>query len=494
MATGSAPQQLSTPSFAPPSLRSDGTCNHDVQFYADDSFLLDSLVRFVGESLELGGAAIVVATKAHRDGLSQRLEAGGVPMAATIQQGRYIALDATQTLAAFMKEGMPDKVLFTRVVGDIVTWAADHVNQARVAIFGEMVALLWQQGNADAAIRLEQFWNDLAKTHSFSLLCGYPLTGFNREHHRDSFARICSQHHAVIPAENYTAIADGNERLRMIAYLQQAELALNSEAAERVRATAQTEEIQTQNQELIEEVRKRENAEAELRRFTRRLLTARDEEQRRIASELHENIAQLLAALSMYFSVLHEEKESLSPRASAVVDNSRDVAQRLLKEVRKLSYLLHPPTLDDMGVGPALREYVAEFVEYSRTRVKLEVSESLGRFAHNVELAIFRIAEEALANANHSTSTEVTVRVSRSAIEVLVEIQDPGAGILGDKSARANGRGAIGMVERARELGGTVAIRSDGQGTVISLTLPVVSLTVVPKVRETGCSIKTTFA
>lgn len=176
------------------------------------------------------------------------------------------------------------------------------------------------------------------------------------------------------------------------------------------------------------------------------------------------------------------------------MDNSRDVAHRLLKEVRKLSYLLHPPTLDDMGVGPALREYVAEFGEYSRTRVKLEVPESLGRFARNVELTIFRIVEEALTNANHSVSREVMVRVRQSAAEVLVEILDPGAGILGDKSAGASGRGAIGMVERARELGGTLAIRSDGQGTVISLTLPVVSQTTVPNVRETDCSIKTTFA
>ena len=477
MATGSAPQQLGGPFVVPPPLRSVGACNHDVQFYADDAFLLDSLVPFVRKPLVLGGAAIIVATKAHRDGLSQRLEAGGIPLAAAIQQGRYIALDAGQTLAAFMKEGMPDKGLFTRVVGDIVTWAAGHANEAKVAIFGEMVALLWQEGNAAAAIRLEQFWNELAETHSFALLCGYPLVGFNREHHRDSFATICSEHHVVIPAENYSAIVDVNDRLRMIAYLQQAEQALKSEAIERAQAKAYSEDVQNQNQELIEEVRKRETAEAELRRFTRRLLTARDEEQRRIASELHENTAQLLAALSMYFSVLHEEKESLSPRAAAVVDNSRDVAQRLLKEVRKLSYLLHPPTLDDMGVGPALKEYVAEFAEYSRTRVRLEVSESLGRFARNVEIAIFRIVEEALANANHSSSAEVTVRVSRSAEEMLLEIKDPGAGILGDKSARLNGRGAIGMVERARELGGTVAIRSDGQGTVIAVTLPVVSHT-----------------
>lgn len=175
-----------------------------------------------------------------------RLQAGGVPLAAATQQGRSLALDAAQTLAAFIKEGMPDKVLFTRVVGDIISWAAANANQARVAVFEEMVALLWQQGNAEAAIRLEQYWNDLAKTHSFSLPCGYPLGGFNREHHRESFARICSEHRAVIPAESYTTIADGNDRLRMIAYLQQAEQALKSEATERLRTRAYSEEIKNQ--------------------------------------------------------------------------------------------------------------------------------------------------------------------------------------------------------------------------------------------------------
>src|SRR5712672_1733999 len=109
MATSSASQQLNSAWFAPPSLRSVGACNHDVQFYADDAFLLDSLVPFVGKSLEVGGAAVVVATKAHRDGLSQRLEARSIPLSLAIQQGRYISLDAAQTMAAFMKEGMPDK-------------------------------------------------------------------------------------------------------------------------------------------------------------------------------------------------------------------------------------------------------------------------------------------------------------------------------------------------------------------------------------------------
>jgi signal transduction histidine kinase len=475
MATGNTINQRS---FAPvPAPYTPVPGRHDVQFYSDDRFLLDSLVPFITKSLASGGASIVVATKAHRDGLFQRLLASGIRLAAAVQEGRYISLDAAETMSGFMKEGLPDQQQFTKVIGGTIARATAAVRggPTQIAIFGEMVALLWQQGNAQGAIELERLWNDLGQSHSFDLRCGYPLTDFDREEHRDSFAKICGHHHAVIPAESYTALADESDRLRAIARLQQTEQALKTESSERERAKALSAEVQTQNQELIEEVRRHESAEEELRRFTRRLLMARDEEQRHVASELHENTAQLLAALSMYFGVLQEEKASLSPRAAAVVANSRDVAQKLLREVRNLSYLLHPPTLNAMGIGPALREYLDQFAECNKVRVALHLSDNLGRFSRNIEIAVFRIVEEALDNASHSGSLETTIRLARSSDDVVLEIHDRGAGILGDKVGSGAGRGVTGMVERVQELGGTVAIRSDGQGTLISLTLPIES-------------------
>jgi signal transduction histidine kinase len=446
-----------------------------VQFYFDERFLIASLAAFVGTALETGSSAVVVATKAHRDGLAQELEKTGVGLAAAVEQGRYLAFDAQQTLDSFTTNGILDKERFCDVIGNVIVRAAaaSHNEQSKVAIYGEMVSLLWQRGEDQATVQLEQFWNDLSQTHSFYLRCGYPLTSFDRETHAEMFAGICGQHQAVIPAESYTGLVDENDRLLAIARLQQTEQALKTEAVERRLAQSRVQDIHSQNQQLIQEVEKREIAEDELRRFTRRLLMARDEEQRRIAGELHENTAQLLAALSLYFGVLHEEKAALSPRLANVVDSSREVAENLLKEIRKLSHVLHPPTLDDIGVGAALKEYIEHFSARSGIKVDLEISGNLGRLGRNVEIAVFRIVEEALANVRqHSGSTSAAVRLIRSSSVVLVEIQDHGYGISRKRGAANAGTGITGMRERARELGGTVRVQSDNNGTLVSVSLP----------------------
>ena len=450
-------------------------CRHEVQFYFDDRFLVSSLSVFIGTALESGGPAVVVATKAHRDALAQRLERTGVGLAAAVEQGRYLVLDAAETLAKFLINGLPDKALFREVIGGVLvrSAAATPRQENKVAVYGEMVTLLWQNGQDEAAIQLEQLWNDLSKSHSFYLRCGYPLSSFDREAHTEAFAKICSQHEVVIPAESYTALVDEDDRLRAVARLQQTEQALKTEAAERRQAQERAEEAKNQNEELTAEVRKRETSEDELRRFTRRLLMARDEEQRSIASELHENTAQLLAALSLYFGVLNDEKATLSPRLASVVASSRSVADSLLTEVRKLSHLLHPPTLDDIGLGPALKEYVEQFSGWSGIKVELEVASNVGRFRRHIEIAIFRIVEEALANVRqHSGSATAVVRLSRSSDSVTVAIQDYGSGISRRDGAAKAGVGITGIRERARELGGNVRIQSNITGTLVSVTLP----------------------
>src|ERR1700687_2808081 len=202
----------------------DGESNaHVVQFYSDDSFLLDALSKFVGTALGAGDSAIVIATQAHLDGLAQRLRARGLDIAKSARRGRYVALDAAETLSKFMRNGQPDPKLFANTVGHVVARAsaAAEGKNPRVAAFGEMVSLLWADGNAHAAIRLEQLWNDLARTHSFSLRCAYPMSSFCREEHGDLLLKICAEHSDVIPGESYTALVSQDERLRRIAHLQQ---------------------------------------------------------------------------------------------------------------------------------------------------------------------------------------------------------------------------------------------------------------------------------
>jgi PAS domain S-box-containing protein len=211
---------------------------HSVQFYEDDSFLLDGLSRFVGAALLAGDSAVVVATKAHRDGLARRLTGRGFDLAPAIKQGRYLALDAAETLSKFMVDGRPDPARFLRLAGSLVTQlgAAAQAEHPRVAAFGEMVALLWAEGQHDAAIQLEQLWNELAQTHSFQLHCAYPIHFFSQEQDSGPMQMICAEHAHSVPTEGYTALVSDEERRRSIIFLQQKALALETEVLERRKA------------------------------------------------------------------------------------------------------------------------------------------------------------------------------------------------------------------------------------------------------------------
>ena len=192
---------------------------HGVQFYSADKFLIEELSRYVNHALHAGDAAVVVATEEHRESLIRRLSAQGIEIATAIEQGRFLALDAAQMLATFMIEGWPDQQRFNDVVGCVIekaVAATDRGANPRVAIYGEMVALLWDQGKAEAAIRLEQLWNDLARSKSFSLFCGYPISSFGHERDADLLMKVCGEHSAVVPAEGYTGLVNEDDRRRTV--------------------------------------------------------------------------------------------------------------------------------------------------------------------------------------------------------------------------------------------------------------------------------------
>jgi CheY-like chemotaxis protein len=172
---------------------------HEVQFFSDDTVLLDRLVPFVALALNAGDAAIVVATESHRDHLLQRLKAEGLDIDAEIKEGRYIPLDTADTLSTFMVNDMPDSTRFLEVVGRLIEGAAKtgKTEHPRVSVFGEWVSLLWAEGKPDAVIRLEQLGNDLGKTHKIDILCAYPLSSFHGEEDNHIFQSICAEHSAV---------------------------------------------------------------------------------------------------------------------------------------------------------------------------------------------------------------------------------------------------------------------------------------------------------
>jgi signal transduction histidine kinase len=448
---------------------------HVVQFYSSDEFLLDGLAGWIGKSLTLGETAIVIATHQHREGLHTRLKARGVDLDLDVEQQRYLALDAADTLSTFMVDSQPDACRFAEGVGRLLCQAGNTEEQGhrRINIFGEMVVLLWAEGKVDSAIRLEQLWNELAKRHDFSLACAYPTNFFDRPEHAQLFLEVCADHSAVIPDESYTALSDDNERLRAIAALQQKARALDAEV---------TDHKQLQ-QELESRIKERtvdlERAQDRLRGLSRKLLRMQDEERRRVAFELHDSTAQLLAALAINVGLLEKHKRTLGPRHADLISENSALVQQLLTEVRALSYTLHPPTLDVIGVASALRWYVDQFQEHCRVRVLLEVPANLGRLPREIEIAIFRIVQESLANVyRHSGSPSATVRISRLPTEILLAVSDRGKGLSPERRAALSselsvGAGISGMRERAQQLDGTFVLLSDSTGTTVLVNLPV---------------------
>jgi signal transduction histidine kinase len=206
--------------------------SHAVQFYENEEFLFDTVGHFLAAGMKLGECLVVIATPEHRDGFLARLDADDTERA--VASGKLVALDARATLARFMVGGMPDPDLFHDVIGRLlVDVAGDAETPPRVRAYGEMVDLLWRDGNSTGAIRLEELWNDAGKQHSFELLCAYSMGNFYKEGEAARFMEVCRTHSHVIPTESFAQLEDSHARLREIALLQQRAHALESEIEHR---------------------------------------------------------------------------------------------------------------------------------------------------------------------------------------------------------------------------------------------------------------------
>jgi PAS domain S-box-containing protein len=591
---------------------------HEVQFYSADAPFLDELARFIGSALGAGDAAIVVATKDHHQGLEARLKIYGLDFTNGVMQDRFVQLNATETLGLFMVDGRPDASRFALIIGEYIerARAACSVKNSRVVVFGEMVALLWADKKAEAAIQLEKLWNELCKTHTFTLRCAYPLTGFSREEDGGSFLTICAEHSGVIPSENYTALKSDEDRHRHISFLEQRAGALETEKADRqevqnflrireseladllenavegVQQVGSDQKIRWANKALLKllgytadeyvghdltefhaqrqifddfwqklmqrdelydypaelkckdgsvkhvlihsnghwesgqfaytrcflrdvtEQKRMEEAlrlahdelemhvqertielgkknlkimkQAEileitnqgLRDLSARLMEVQDEERRRIARDLHDSTGQALALLSMNLSALQTEADKVSGDLAGMVAENLELAKQISTDLRTISYLLHPPLLDEMGLGSALLWYIEGFGRRSGIRVNLDVASSLGRLSQALELTIFRVVQECLINIHrHSGSPTASIRLYQTSGKAILEVNDEGKGISLEKLARissagAPGVGLRGMRERVKDFEGEWEIQSGENGTHIRVAIP----------------------
>jgi len=245
-------------------------------------------------------------------------------------------------------------------------------------------------------------------------------------------------------------------------------------------------ELAQTNAALINEVDKRMRVEDELRRdeeslrqLSGRLLQLQDEERRRIARDLHDSTGQKLVALSLDLTVLNAFALKLPPKASAAVNECLVLAEQISSEIRTLSYLLHPPLLDEVGLASAVQWYIDGFTRRSNIRVNLDFAPQVPRMKHEFEITFFRILQEALTNVHrHSGSKVATVRFGLNNDGVTLEVEDSGRRV--DRTSLVPsgepvgtlGVGIRGMQERVRQLGGQFEVNSNTGGTTIRATLP----------------------
>jgi len=215
-----------------------------------------------------------------------------------------------------------------------------------------------------------------------------------------------------------------------------------------------------------------------LRDLSARLLRIRDDESRRLARELHDSVGQMITAIGMNLSTVRSQTQKLDEKGAQAVEENMVLVGQMSSEIRTISYLLHPPLLDELGLRSAVEWYVQGFSERSTITTDLEIPKAFGRLSTNLETAIFRIVQECLTNIHrHSGSTTAAIRIFQENDQIVIVAQDWGKGISADKlrvdSKGLSGVGFRGMRERLRHLGGSLDIQSKGEGTVVTARLPI---------------------
>jgi signal transduction histidine kinase/ActR/RegA family two-component response regulator len=454
-----------------------GDTEHFVQFYEADAALLNSVSGFIGNAISSGEGAVVLATPAHRNSLDELLKARGLDVASAKWRGRYVALDAAETLSKFMVAGSPEPTRFNETLGSVI--ASVTQSGSRVRAFGEMVTLLWAEGNQAGAIRLEELWNDLQATHSFSLFCAYPLRGLSGEKFIEPTGSICRAHSRVIPAESYVDLSDPVARLREIAVLQQKAESLESEVKER--------------REIEERLRRALAGEQMARAEAESANRMKDEF---LATVSHE-IRTPLNAILGWAHLLRGGNldEATAARAVETIDrNARSQAQ-LIEDILDVSRMitgklrLNKEPVDMAAVVIAAIDSVQLAIDSKDLKLAVTLDPS-ARHALGDASRLQQVVWNLLANAIKFTPAggRIEVRLKRAGANVQLLVQDSGQGIASDflpyifdRFRQADGtttrqHGGLGLglaiVRHLVELhGGTIKASSAGEGMGASFAI-----------------------
>jgi signal transduction histidine kinase/CheY-like chemotaxis protein len=463
---------------------------HAVQFYEHEAYLLDSVTDYIGSALAAESAGILIATLPHRDGVAQRLSARGLDVVGAGAQGRYVALDAGETLARFMVDGWPDPARFDDTVGSLISKTRERAPQ--VHAFGEMVALLWAEGNREAAIRLEELWNELSTRLPFSLLCAYPIEVFHDTSHAKPFSDMTATHTQVIPAESYIEL-QGDAQLRLIAQLQQQAAALEAETVQR------------------------RHAESTLRQKVEQLADAdrrKDEFLAMLGHELRNPLAPVTTALQLMR--LHSDEPLRVARARETIERQVEHMTRLIDDLLDVSRITRGK-IELRHEAVVLSSLVARAVEAARPviderghRLTLDLPDEPVTLTGD-PARLEQVLANLLNNAAKYTDVggRIWVRAFAEDGKLVLSVKDNGAGLtpsmcenvfdlfVQGPEVRAYARGGLGigltLVRRLVEMHkGTVEVRSDGpgQGCEFIVRLPLGGLPhAIPKRDPAGAGL-----
>jgi signal transduction histidine kinase len=451
--------------------------NHTVQFYENDAFLVEAVSDFAEEGLGMGEPLLLVATELHSQNILGQLRSGGVDVDSACTAGQIVVLDARRTLSSLMINGMPDRERFQAIIGEMIQKSASRGCHVRVRAYGEMVDLLWRDGNPRGAIGLEELWNELMRTHPFALLCSYRMSGFGHGSDAHTFREICQAHAQVRPAESYLQLEGTEEGLREISRLQHRAQALENEIQHRRHA----------EQALREAIQVRED----------------------FLSMAGHDLKTPLTALMLKVQTLL--REARAQPESVFARKVRDDSEAAVKQIKRLSHLVNELLdasrlaagrftfqLEDLDLSEVVRDVVsrfdgsganerAELIVQTGTRVLVRADRL------RVEQVITNLVENAL---KYGMQKPVHVSCERDGTMAILAVKDQGIGIDPRDQSRIFERFERAVSERAfsglglglfitrtvvEALGGTVRVQSElGKGATFTVSLPLASPTPAP--------------
>jgi signal transduction histidine kinase len=462
-------------------------CDHVVQFYEDEHFLLKSLSAFVAEGLRAGDGCLVVATKEHNEELSDLLKARRFDVSSALTSEQYIRLDAAETLEKIMVDGSPVSGIFLDLMGEKIGRASG--GQGRVRIFGEMVALLWSEGNSHGALRLESLWNELQKSQSFTLFCAYPVNFFSGEKDRGLLDDVCTAHSNVIPSDAYSRLSTEEDRLREIIGLQQKALILELEIARRKEVE---QKLRTSQIRLQKEIKKRQ-ALLEREQTANRM---KDEFLATLSHEMRTPLTPMLGwARALRSGSLTADNAA---RALEAIESSVETQTKLVQDLLDVSRIiagklqLERTTLSLHSVIKTAIQILRPSAEAKNICIETIMECGGENYAGDFG-RLQQVVWNLLSNAIKFTPPGgfIEIRLSRISRHYEIKVSDSGAGISSnflphvfDRFRQADGTttrkyGGLGLglaiVRHLVELhGGTVRAESEGEGrgSIFTVTLP----------------------